>query len=266
VQTVLVTGGTGHLGRDLVGQLTGRYSVRVLARTRGQNAAVQWVKGDLSTGEGVSEAVTGAHIVVHAATNSPSARRGYLLPIDLIRSPVEVDVNGTSRLLDAAKRAGVEHFVYVSIVGVERTPLPYARVKLAAETLVRRSRIPWSIARATPFYWLLDRMLAKFTRLPVMAVPSELAAQPCDTSDFAHYLIECVENGSRGDCDDFGGPEVLSLGEIVKQHQHARGVHRPIWPVPLPKAARRVTDALICPDGRRGDITWSAWLSRQNTT
>jgi uncharacterized protein YbjT (DUF2867 family) len=266
VQTVLVTGGTGHLGRDLVGELTARYAVRVLARTPGRNTAVQWVKGDLSTGEGVSEAVNGAQVVVHAATNSPSARRGYLLPIDLIRSPPGVDVDGTTRLIAAAKRAGVEHFVYVSIVGVERTPVPYARLKLIAETLVRRSRIPWSIARATPFYWLLDRMLANLMRLPVMAVPSELATQPGDTSDFAHYLTECVDNGPRADCDDFGGPEVLSLNEIVKQYQHARRIHRPIWPVPLPKATRRVTDTLISPEGRRGETTWSAWLTRQNAT
>jgi hypothetical protein len=93
--------------------------------------------------------------------------------------------------------------------------------------------------------------------------PIRAATQPGDTSDFAHYLTECVDDGPRGDCDAFGAPEVLSLGKIVKQHQAARGVHRPIWRVPLPRAARRVTDALICPQGRRGDTTWSAWLSRQ---
>ena len=263
MQTVLVTGGTGHLGRDLVSRLTNRHQVRVLARTRGQNTAVHWIKGDLSTGEGIDEAVTGAQVVVHAATYSPGARRGYLLPVDLLRSPSQVDVDGTRRLLDAAKNAGVEHFLYTSIVGVERTPLPYSRVKLIAETLVRRSKIPWSIARATPFYWLLDRMLGNLMRLPVVAVPTQLPTQPCDTSDFADYLAECLANGPGADCDDFGGPEVLSLGEIVKQYQHTRGVHRPIWRVPLPKAARDVVDAQICPEGRRGATTWSAWLSRQ---
>jgi hypothetical protein len=56
---------------------------------------------------------------------------------------------------------------------------------------------------------------------------------------------------------------VLSLDEIVKQYQHARGVHRPIRRVPLPGAAARVADALVCPYGRRGQTTWSTWLSRQ---
>jgi uncharacterized protein YbjT (DUF2867 family) len=261
--TVVVTGGTGHLGQDLVGVLKDRYQVRVLARTAGRDPSVEWVRGDLGTGAGISEAVAGAQVIVHAATHSPSARRGFLLPSDFFRSPSGVDVEGTSRLIDAARAADVGHFLYVSIVGVERTPLPYARLKLVAETLVRRSGLPWSIARATPFYWLLDRMLANMMRLPVLALPTDLAMQPADTGDFAGYLAECVTEGPGGDREDFGGPEVLGLGDIVKQYQDARGVHRPIRRVPLPAAAARVADALVCPNGRRGQTTWSAWLGQQ---
>ncbi len=122
METLLVTGGTGHLGRDLVDILKDRYRVRVLARTPGQDPSVEWVKGDLGIGEGVAEAVAGAQSVVHAATFSPVARRGFLLPSDFFRSPSGVDVDGTSRLIDAAAWAGVGHFLYVSIVGVEPTP------------------------------------------------------------------------------------------------------------------------------------------------
>jgi uncharacterized protein YbjT (DUF2867 family) len=263
MDTLLVTGGTGHLGRDLVSVLKDRYRVRVLARKPGQDPAVEWVEGDLGTGEGVAEAVAGAQSVVHAATFSPSARRGFLLPSDFFRSPSAVDVDGTSRLIDAAEEAGIEHFLYVSIVGVERTPLPYARLKLIAETLVRRSALPWSVVRATPFYWLVDRMLGNMMRLPVLPLPVDLATQPCDTRDFARYLAECLADGPGADQADFGGPQVLSLGEIVNQYQDARGMHRPVRPVPLPKAAARVADALVTRNGRRGQTTWSTWLSRQ---
>jgi uncharacterized protein YbjT (DUF2867 family) len=263
MDTVLVTGGTGHLGRDLVSVLKNRYRVRVLARTPGHDPAVEWVRGDLGTGDGIAEAVGGAQSIVHAATFSPAARRGFLLPNDFFHSPSVVDVDGTSRLIDAAERAGIEHFLYVSIVGVERTPLPYARLKLVAETLVRRSALPWSVVRATPFYWLLDRMLGNMLRLPVLPLPVDLAAQPADTGDFARYLAECMADGPGADRADFGGPEVLSLGEIVKQYQDARGVHRRIRPVSLPKAAARAADALVTPNGRRGQTTWSTWLSRR---
>jgi uncharacterized protein YbjT (DUF2867 family) len=263
VDTVLVTGGTGHLGRSLVGMLSDQYRVRVLSRSVGQDPAVEWVRGDLGTGDGVAAAVQGAQVIVHAATFSPAARRGFVLPVDLFRSPSGVDVDGTSRLIDAARAAGVEHFLYVSIVGVERAPVPYMRLKLVAETLVRRSGMPWSIVRATSFYWLLDRMLAKMARLPAWLLPVDLAVQPCDTRDFAGYLVECLSTGPGGDREDFGGPEVLTLGEAAKQFQDARGLHRPIRRMPVPKAAARVANALTCPDGRRGQTTWSVWLSRQ---
>jgi len=79
VDDVLVTGGTGHLGQDVVRLLKARGDrVRILARIPGQDPDVDWIQGDLSTGAGVSEAVAGAPTVVHAATLSPAARRGHL--------------------------------------------------------------------------------------------------------------------------------------------------------------------------------------------
>src|SRR5829696_3076437 len=132
VDDVLVTGGTGHLGRDVVRLLKARGDrVRILARIPGREPDVEWVQGDLSTGGGLAEAVAGAQTVVHAATLSPAAQRGYLRPGDLVRSPPEVDIDGTRRLLEAAAQAGVEHFLHVSIVGVHQSRLPYARVKAA---------------------------------------------------------------------------------------------------------------------------------------
>ncbi|MBT2368934.1 NAD(P)H-binding protein [Streptomyces sp. ISL-10] len=144
MDTVLVTGGTGHLGRDLIGLLKPGYRVRVLARSRGTDPDVEWVRGDLAAGAGagIREAVSGVRTVVHAATWSPAARRGYLLPTDFWRSPPDVDVHGTHRLLDEAARAGVGHFAYVSIVGVDRPRLPYLRLKHEAEELVRAGKFP----------------------------------------------------------------------------------------------------------------------------
>ena len=91
MDTVLVTGGSGHLGRDLVARLKGSYRVRVLARSTGSDPDVDWVRGDLATGEGIADAVAGCQTVIHAATLSPAARRGYFVPKDLWYSPVDVD-------------------------------------------------------------------------------------------------------------------------------------------------------------------------------
>ena len=148
MDTVLITGGTGHLGRDLVSRLKGPYRIRVVARSAGSDPDVEWLRGDLATGEGIADALVGTQTLIHAATLSPAARRGYFVPKDLWTSPSEVDREGTSRLLDLAAAAGVGHILYVSIVGIDRPRVPYLRRKLEAEYLVRQGPIPWSIARA----------------------------------------------------------------------------------------------------------------------
>ncbi|ORT55266.1 NAD(P)H-binding protein [Streptomyces sp. CB03238] len=260
MDTVLVTGGTGHLGRDLIGRLKPAHRVRVLARTRGTDPDVEWVRGDLRTGAGIREAVAGVRTVVHAATWSPAARRGYLLPTDFWRSPPDVDVHGTRRLLDEAGRAGIGHFAYVSIVGVDRPLLPYLRLKYQAEELVRAGDVPWSVLRATQFHWLTDRLLGKAARLPVLPLPTDIEAQPVDSGDFAAYVAQRVADGPGGRCEDFGGPEVLRFGDLVAQWQRIRGRHRKVVRLPVPARFERAARALTCPAGHRGAVTWSAWL------
>ena len=256
---ILVTGGTGHLGRDIVSLLKDQgHQVRVLARTPGQDPAVEWIQGDLATGRGITEAVAGSEVIVHAASFSPAARRGTIRPTDLLRSPPEVDIGGTRQLLGAAGQAGVAHFLYVSIVGVGHARVPYLRLKAAAEDLVRQSGVPHSIVPSTQFYWLLDRMLGKMARLPVWPLPTKLPMQPADESDFAAYVAGCVADGPGGDRQPFGGPDIMSFGEVAGQYQAARGLRRRILPLPLPRAAGDLT----CPEGRRGTTTWAAWLSR----
>jgi uncharacterized protein YbjT (DUF2867 family) len=263
VSTVLVTGGTGHLGRSVVSLLTARgHDVRVLARSPGDDPGIRWVQGDLATGKGIGDAVAGADAVVHAATWSPAARRGYLLPTDLVTTPRDVDVDGTRRLLAEAERAGVGHFLHVSIVGLEQVRLPYARVKLAAEALVRASAVPWSIVSATGFYWLWHRMLTKQLRLPVWLLPS-LRVQPVDSDDFAEYVVESLASGLGGDREDFAGPETLTLDELGRQFLRARGDHRRLVRIPVPKRFAQAAGGLASPDARHGTTTWSQWLSRQ---
>jgi uncharacterized protein YbjT (DUF2867 family) len=263
MSTVAVTGGTGHLGKQVVALLKARgHQVRVLARSPGRDSDVDWVQGDLATGVGIGETVAGVAAVVHAATHSPSARRGYLLPVDLVRSPTDVDIDGTRRVLAAAEGAGVGHVLHVSIVGLERVRLPYARVKLAAEALVRSSQVPWSIVPATGFHWLWDRMLTKQLRLPVWTMPS-LLIQPVDSADFAEYVVDCLADGPQGDREDFGGPETLPLDELARQYLAARHARRPVVRIPVPDAFRQAAGGLPGASARHGKTTWSEWLSER---
>jgi uncharacterized protein YbjT (DUF2867 family) len=136
MKTVLVTGGTGTLGRPTVERLRAAgHTVRVLSRRTGPDL----VSGDLNTGEGVAAAVDGVDLVVHLATGLGKR-----------------DVQQTRNLLAAAPTT--THVLSMSIVGIDRNPLPYYRHKLEAERLVE-SRTAFTILRATQFHELLDRIL-----------------------------------------------------------------------------------------------------------
>ena len=258
---VLVTGGTGHLGHDLVDRLVrDGHQVRIFARSRRARTDVEWAIGDLATGEGLAMALRGVHTVINAATHSPIARRGRIRPVDLFRSPSNVDADGTQRLLDLCQQAPVQHLLHVSIVGLEDASLPYARVKLAGERMVRDWPLPWSVVRATPFYYLLESMLAGLAWLPVWPVPKTVF-NPVDTSDVAAYLAHCAFDGGRGERAEIGGPEVLSLVEFARQYQEARGMHRTIMPISLSEKAGRGM-GFVTSKGVRGTLSWKEWLRR----
>lgn len=259
---VLVLGGTGQLGRDLVGRLiVDGWQVRVLSRKPGSDPRVSWVLGDLATGEGLSVGLAGATHVVHAATNSPIAQRGSIRLADLRDSPTDVEIDGTRHLLDAVRRADIEHFVFVSIVGLEDSSLPYSKVKLAAEAAIRSSGLPWSVVRATPFFYLVERMLDGLHRWPVWPLPGT-AFQPVDTRDVAGHLVQCLGGDDRGLLPEIGGPEITSYAAMARAHLHARGKKRAVLSLPLPARLAR-QGGLVVAQGVRGVRTWARWLEEQ---
>jgi uncharacterized protein YbjT (DUF2867 family) len=262
---ILVTGGTGHLGRAIVSGLKREgHTVRILARQPRPDSSVEWIRGDLATGEGLRDAVAGVESVIHAATNSPAARRGRFTLRDFVRSPADVDVTGTRALLTAGARAGVEQFVHVSIVGLEHLRrMPYARRKLEAEQLVRNSNLPWSIVRATGFYWLVEHLFANMLEQPILAVPARVRMAAVDSDEFAEFIVACLADGQHGEREDFAGPQTLTMIELMEQYLQSRGEQRRIRRAPLPKKLQAaLTAGNTSPDARRGATTWAQWLQR----
>jgi uncharacterized protein YbjT (DUF2867 family) len=250
---VLVTGGAGGFGRALVPRLVDRgYTVRILSR-RPVPAGIttEWSQADIESGAGLTAALAGVGVVVHAASSSSKHTR-------------QVDVEGTRRLLQVARAAEVAHFAYISIVGIERTPFAYYRHKLAAEALLRDSSLPWSILRATQFHTLIDTYLHGADRLPLFLLPTDLQFQPIDVGDAAERMAECVAAGPGGRLPDIGGPEVLTFGALARAWIEARGRQRRIVHLPLPGsfAAALRQGSNTCPDQRYGRITWAEWLRK----
>ncbi len=200
--TVLITGGTGNLGRPTVEALRADgLEPRILSRRPGAGHVV----ADLHSGEGLSAALDGVETVLHLASNNRS------------------DDRTTRRLLTAASAAGAQHLVYVSIVGVDAVPYTYYRSKLACERLIAESGVPFTILRATQFHEFVGGLLRLQRRLPRLIAP-EMPVQPISTAAVAGRLVQLAQAmPSGGRVDDLGGPEVLPLSEVARQWLEARG-------------------------------------------
>lgn len=251
---VLVTGGTGTLGRHVVMQLRQRgHRARILSRVpRGHVDAVQ---GDLTSGAGLVKAVAGMDAIIHAASATREPLRGRA-----------TDVLGTRRLLAMARDAGVQHVVYVSIVGIDDVAYPYYRTKLAAEAVVRENLIPWSILRATQFHTLIEVFIDGMSKLPRLAtVPFKWQFQPVDTKEVAARLVEVVTREPAGMLPDFGGPEVRDFKSLAAAWLPIRKPNKRLVDLWLPfKFSRQLESGrLLCPDHRDGTVTFEQYLARR---
>ena len=255
---VLVTGGTGTLGRELVARLRDDWhTVRVMSRSAeppGLPEDLEWARADLASGEGLAAAVDGVDAVVHAATSPPN-EPPYL-------KPKAVDVDGTERLVERAEAAGVDRFVYTSIVGIDDVPFSYYQHKLEAEEIVEAADVPSVIPRATQFHAFLAENLRMLRWLPGWALPTDFRFQPVAAAEVAAEIAPLVTGPEPTERPRIGGPEVLTLDEVAASWKEVRGVRRPTVSLPLPGAtARAVRDGeLTTPENRQGTTTWREWL------
>ncbi len=250
VSEVLVTGGTGTLGRRVVERFEGAgVGSRVLSRS-GRTGTY---KGDLITGEGLEQAVSGVDTIVHCAS-SP------------FRRARQTDVEGTKRLLAVAARTGVSHLVYISIVGIDRVQsYPYYRVKLETEQVIEGSPVLHTILRATQFYDLILMAVRALARLPVVPVPKGLVGQPIDTGEVADRMVELALGAPAGCVPDVGGPEVKLIGDAVRTYLEVTRMRKKFLEFPLPgKTAHAMRGgALTCPENRYGRIRWEEFLRKE---
>ncbi len=252
-EPVLVVGGTGTAGAATVAALLRRGAdVRVLSRgQRPATAGARAVQGDLTTGDGLATALAGVGTVVLAAS-SGSTRGGPAR---------RLHVDGTRTLLQAAREAGVGHVVDLGIVGIERVPTAYYRVKLEEERVVAAAGLPWTLLRATQFHDLVDRLLTAAARLPVLALPRAVL-QPVEPTVVGERLAELVAAGPSGRVGDLGGPRREDLADLARQWAQARGRRRAVVTLPLPGAAARgLREGALCPGHPGHGRSFAQWLA-----
>ncbi|MDQ2755096.1 MAG: NAD(P)H-binding protein [Actinomycetota bacterium] len=249
---VLVTGGTGTLGRLVVARLRDAgQPVRVLSRHPGSDHTsdgdLTHVTGDLLKETGIEEAVAGVSTVLHLAGG-----------------PKGDDV-ATRHLAQAAARAGVSHLVLISIIGADRLPLGFYRAKVTAEREVMESGVPFTRLRAAQFHDFVLTLAQRVSASPVLAVPTGVRAQPVDADDVAARLVELALGPPAGIVPDLPGPTVYPLTDLVRSYLAAAGKRRLVLPLRLPGAigrAYRAGDNLSC-DTPTGTRTWEEFLAER---
>ena len=245
---ILLTGGTGTLGRLVVPRLReAGCNVRVLSRSSHESRdGIEYVTGDLLKGEGIEPAVDGAEIILHLA-GGPKG-----------------DDEATRNLVRAASRARVQHLVHISVIGADRVPLGYFRSKLGAERAVADSGLPWTTLRAAQFHDLVLNVVQKMVKLPVIPVPGGLRFEPVDSDEVAARLVELTLGKPAGLVPDLAGPKVYGMAELIREYLRARGMRRPMMPVRMPgKAGRayRAGENLSVERAAVGKRTWEDFLA-----
>ena len=159
---------------------------------------VHWAQGDLLTGAGIDAAVWTAWTRSCTAPHKAPATR---------TSP------RCENLITAARSAGSANIIYVSIVGIDRIPLPYYKTKLRVEQALEASGVGHTVLRATQFHDLIETIFSIQRFSPLLWALRGVRFQPIDTRDVAARLVELIDSEPAGRVADIGGPAV---------HTHAR--------------------------------------------
>jgi uncharacterized protein YbjT (DUF2867 family) len=256
---ILVTGGTGRLGHRVVPRLVeaGR-KVRILSRKpQPATPGVEYVVGDLVTGQGVDAAGAGAEVVLHCAATGK----------------INEDTAQARNLVEAAQEAGVRHLVNISVVGADRIPVEsavdramfaYFAAQRAVEKAFEESGIPWTNLRATQFHdGFILMMVMGMSMLPAIPVPNGARFQPVDTDEVAAELARLTLGEPAGQALDIAGPKTYPLEELLRGYLKAVGKRRWLFHVSIPgRAAAAIrAGANLAPDRAVGTRTWEEYLA-----
>lgn len=242
---IVVIGGSGLIGSRTVTLLRqAGHDVLAASPSTGVNTL---------TGEGLSEALSGAQIVVDVA-NSPSFEPQAVLAF--------FETSGRN-LLAAERAAGIRHHVALSIVGTDRMPdNGYFQAKVAQEKLIEGSGIPYSIVRATQFMEFLGAIADGSMVDGSVRLPAGLF-QPIAADDVAAIVAETVTDSPRSIHFDIAGPDRASFDQIIARYLEAIGDSRSAVSDPQARYfGGTVVETSLVPLGevRLGRISLDDWL------
>ena len=225
---VLVVGGTGLIGSQVVANLTELGHEAISASpSSGVNAM---------TGEGVADAVAGVDAVVDVS-NSPSWTDEDVL---------NFFTTSSRNLLEAERAAGVKNHVALSIVGADRAAASgYMRGKIAQEKVIQESGSPYSIVRATQFFEFVDGIADSLTDGDTVRAPHG-AFQPIAAADVATAVTRAAIGDPVNGLINIAGPEKQGMDDFIRTRFAATGDKRQVLTDPeaqyYGRSARRTHD------------------------
>lgn len=247
--TVAVTGAAGDLGRRVIRALVKR---RCVVRGLGRGPvpsgfSVDWTTVDLLAADGLALALEGADVVVHCASDP----RGK-----------DADVHAARHLAQAARDAGVSHIIYVQIAGITDAAdvFRHYRSKIIAGQILNDADVPCTIAAATQFHGLIDRVFRVLGRGPIIPLPN-FKLQPVDANFFAERL---ADQAMSPDPQGFTvcGPQTLTSKELLATWLEVSAQRKPVIIVPG-VGALAAFGRIRSIDGLVGGCSWREWLTRE---
>jgi uncharacterized protein YbjT (DUF2867 family) len=247
---IVVIGGSGLIGSKLVKKLRQLdHEVVAASPSSGVNTI---------TGVGLAAGLTGAQVVVDV-TNSPSWEDNAVL---------EFFKTSTRNLLAAEAAAGVGHHVALSVVGTDRLlQSGYFRAKMAQEDLIKASKVPYTIVRATQFFEFVNGIAQSATDGQTVRL-SPAFVQPIVSDDVADALAEVTLGAPVNGTVELAGPERLRLDELVRRFLSAKqDARQVVADVHARYFGIELNDQSLTPgeNPRIGPTRFVDWLSRSRT-
>ena len=249
---IIIVGGSGLVGSKLAPKL----------REQGHEAIAASPKSGVNTitGEGLAQALQNASVVVDVSNVPASDYSSDDAVMNFFKT-------STGNLLKQEAAAGVAHHVVLSIVKCQLLPENgYFRAKVAQENLVKESRVPYTIVRATQFFEFVGGIADEATRDHQVRLAPVLF-QPIAADDVADAVGRAALDSPRNGIVEVGGPEIFRLDEFIRQNLKAANDSREVITDPHARYfGSELGERSLVPDegARRGQTRFTDW-ARQST-